>query len=137
MTLKWLYFFQEIAIIAQRLGAFTPAPLLITLELHQFGQHAAQLQHFLNRIILTFGSSPLAKFWLQPGPQSEIFPVGTKVDTGPPILFGHQTCATFFLSDFFCPKLGEEQKKRSSLKFSPIFCPKLHEEQKNKTKGLH
>ena len=35
-----------------------------TLELHQFAKHAAQLQHFLKRIILTFGSSLLAKFWL-------------------------------------------------------------------------
>ena len=30
-------------------------------------------------------------------------------------------------SPIFCPKLGEDLKKRSSLKFSPIFCPKLGE----------
>ena len=30
------------------------------LELHQFAQDAAQLQHFLNRIMLNFGSSLLA-----------------------------------------------------------------------------
>ena len=30
----------------------------------------------------------------------------------------------------FCPKVGEEQKKKSSLKFGPSFCPKLGEEQK-------
>ena len=33
-------------------------------------------------------------------------------------------------SSFFCPKLGEDQKKKSSLKFSPVFGPKLHEGQK-------
>ena len=60
-----------------------------------------------------------------PGPQREIFPGGTKVDNGPPNLFGHQTCAKFFVL-YFCPKLGEiNNKKRSLLKFSPIFCPKL------------
>ena len=31
------------------------------------------------------------------------------------------------------PKLGEERKKRSSLKFGPIFCPKLGEEQKKRS----
>ena len=35
-------------------------------------------------------------------------------------------------SRIFCPKLGEEQKKRSSLKFSPIFCLDFSEEQKKK-----
>ena len=60
-----------------------------------------------------------------------------------------QTCAKFFIL-IFCPKLGEEQKKRSllicpklgeeqnekkrsSLNFSPIFCPKLGEEQKKRS----
>ena len=38
------------------------------------------------------------------------------------------------ISPIFCPKLDEEQKKRSSLKYKPIFRPKLGEEQK---KGLH
>ena len=33
-------------------------------------------------------------------------------------------------SPFFCPKLGEDKKKRSSLKFSPVFGPKLGEVQK-------
>ena len=49
------------------------------------------------------------------GPQREIFPGGTKIDAGP-------------------PKFGEVQtnQKRSSLKFDPIFCPKLGEEQKKK-----
>ena len=46
-----------------------------------------------------------------PGPQREIFPGGTKVDAGPPNLFGHQ---------------------RSSVKFSPIFCPKSGEDQTKK-----
>ena len=68
-------------------------------------------------------------------PQREIFPGDTKVDTTPLNLFGHQTYAKFFIL-IFSPKLGEEQKKRSSLKFSPIFCPRLGEEQK-KTTGLH
>ena len=36
------------------------------------------------------------------------------------------------ISPSFRPKLGEEQKKRSSPKISPIFCPKLGEEQKKK-----
>ena len=35
-------------------------------------------------------------------------------------------------SPIFCPKLGEDQKKRSSLKISPIFCSKLCENQKKK-----
>ena len=39
------------------------------------------------------------------------------------------------LSPIFRPKLGNEQKKRSSLKFSSILRPKLGEEQKKK--GLH
>ena len=42
MTLKWL-FFPEIGKIAQRLGAFTPAPVHNTLELHRFAQDAAQI----------------------------------------------------------------------------------------------
>ena len=46
--------FQEIATIAQ-------TPVNNTLELHKFVQLAAQLQHFLSRIILTFGSKPLTK----------------------------------------------------------------------------
>ena len=46
-----------------------------------------------------------------PGPQREIFPWGTKVDTGSPNLFGHQTCAKFFIP-IFRPKLGEDQKKK-------------------------
>ena len=61
-------------------------------------------------------------FALESGPQSKIFPGGTKVDAGPPYLFGHQSCVKFFIL-IFCQKLGE--KKRSSLKFSPIFCQKL------------
>ena len=32
------------------------------------------------------------------------------------------------------PKLGEEQKKRSSLKFGLIFCPKLGDDQKKRKK---
>ena len=58
MTLKWL-FFQEIAKTAHQLESSTQIPVHNTLELHQFAQHAAQLQHVLNRIILTFGLSPL------------------------------------------------------------------------------
>ena len=78
-------------------------------------------------------------------PQREIFPGGTKVDTEPqtfqdllePMPLNHsssrhQTWAKFFFP-IFCPKLGEEQNKRSSLIFSPNFCPKLGEEPK---KGL-
>ena len=38
---------------------------------------------------------------------------------GPQIFLG----TLFFL--IFCPNLSEEQKKRSSLKFSPIFFPKF------------
>ena len=64
MTLKWL-FFQEIEKIAQQLGAQPPDPAHNTFELHQFAQHAAQLQHVLDRIISTFRSSPLAKPWLE------------------------------------------------------------------------
>ena len=56
---------------------------------------------------------------LSSGPQREIFLGGTKIDAGP-------------------PKLDKEQiKKRPSLKFGPIFCPKLGEEHKKKKKGLH
>ena len=69
-------------------------------------------------------------------PQREIFPGGTKVDTGPPNLprlIGAYAVKSFFVPapnlgkiffPIFCPKLGEEPKKRSSLKFSSIFCPK-------------
>ena len=32
-----------------------------------------------------------------------------------------------------CPKSVEDQKKRSSLKFSPNFCPKLGEDQKKRS----
>ena len=60
MTLKWL-FFQEIAKIAQQLGLSPQTPFRNTIKLHQFAEHAAQLQYVSNRIILTFGSSPLAK----------------------------------------------------------------------------
>ena len=38
------------------------------------------------------------------------------------------------ISPFSCPKLGDDQKKRSSLKISPLFAPKLREDQK---KGLY
>ena len=64
MTLKWLLF-QEIAKIAQRLGAKPPVPFHNAVELYQFSQHAAEFQHFLNGIILTFGSNPFAKSLLQ------------------------------------------------------------------------
>ena len=60
MTVKWL-FFQKNVKIAQRLGALPPDPVNNTLELHQFVQHATQLQRFLSWIILTFGSKPLTK----------------------------------------------------------------------------
>ena len=56
---------------------------------------------------------------LKAGPQREIFSGGTEIDAGP-------------------PKLSEEltdQLTDQSLKFGPIFCPKLGEEQKKK--GLH
>ena len=60
---------------------------------------------------------------------------GTKVDTGPTNVFkclwAPNLRKIFFL--IFCPKLGEEQKKRSSLTFSPIFCPKLGKEQKKRS----
>ena len=79
---------------------------------------------------------------VKPGLQRENFPGGTKVDAGPPNLFGHQSCANFFsdllpnivkFSPIFSTKLGENQeKKRSSLKFSPIFSPKLGDDQKKK-----
>ena len=36
-------------------------------------------------------------------------------------------------SPIFCPKLGEDQKKRSLLKFSPIFFPKLGARQKQRS----
>ena len=55
---KMVIFFQEIVKIAQQLGALPPDPVNNTLELHQYVQRAAQLQHFLSMIILTFGSSP-------------------------------------------------------------------------------
>ena len=51
---------------------------------------------------------------VRPGPQREIFAGGTKIYAGP-------------------SKLGEEQKKRSSLKFGLSFSPKLGEEQKKKS----
>ena len=47
-----------------------------------------------------------------------------------------KTRRTFFSpkpNPFSCPKLGEDPKKRSSLKFNPVFGPKLGEDQK---KGL-
>ena len=95
------------------------------------------------RLAATFASSVHFCSWLLATMRSltsqglrEIFPGGTKVDAGPPNLFGHQTCANFFIP-IFCQNLGEDQKKKSSLKFSPIFCPKLGEDQKkNKRKKV-
>ena len=62
MTLKWL-FFPKIAKITQRLGALPPDPrplnCIILLNM------PPKLQHFFHRIMLTFGSNPLAKAWLQ------------------------------------------------------------------------
>ena len=80
ITLKWL-FFQETAKIAQRLGALPPDPMYNTLKLHQFVQHA-QLQQFLNRIMLSFDSSLLEKSWLQL--QGFIVPVDSEYVTCPP-----------------------------------------------------
>ena len=45
-------------------GLCPQTPVNTTLELHQFVQHAAQLQHFLSRIILTLGSKPLSKIFV-------------------------------------------------------------------------
>ena len=58
--------------------------------------------------------------WLV-GPQREIFPGDAKVDTAPPNLFGHQTCAKFFIL-IFSPKLGEEQKKGLHWNLVPFFA---------------
>ena len=55
-------FFKEIAKIAQQLGLCLQTPINNTVELHQFVQHAAQLQHFLSRINLTFGFKLFTKF---------------------------------------------------------------------------
>ena len=48
---------------------------------------------------------------VKPGPQREIFPGDTKVDAGPPNLFGHQSCAKFFIL-IFCQKLDEDQTNK-------------------------
>ena len=37
-------------------------------------------------------------------------------------------------NSFFCRKLSEDQKKRSSLRLGRYFCPKLDEDQKKKKK---
>ena len=59
-----------------------------------------------------------------------IFFRGTKIDTGTPKLGEeHKKRSSLKFGPIFCPKLGEEQK-RSSLKFGPISCSKLGEEQK-------
>ena len=59
-----------------------------------------------------------------PGPQILLGPPCRKIIFRP----GTKLAQNFF--PIFCPKLGEEQKKRSSLKFSPIFCSKNGAEQK-------
>ena len=79
------------------------------------------------------------------GPQREIFQGVRRSIPGPqilldlPSLIGAHAVKSFFVPapnlrktffPIFCPKLGEEQKKRFSLKFGPNFCPKLGEEQK-------
>ena len=78
------------------------------------------------------------------GPQREIFPGATKVDTGPPnfigpskpyrgpcrkIIFRPSTKLAQNFFPIFCPKSVKSKKKTSSLKFSPNFCPKNDEEQ--------
>ena len=39
--------------------------------------------------------------------------------------------------DFFCPKLGEDQKKRSSIKFGPIYLLKIWCRPKTKVFAYH
>ena len=73
--------------------------------------------------------------WWGARPQREIFSGGTKVGTGPPKSLRVPNLRKILL--IFCPKLGEEQKKRSSLKFSPIFCLEFSEEQKKKSLQLN
>ena len=72
--------------------------------------------------------------WWGARPQREIFSGGTKVGTGPPKSLRVPNLRKILL--IFCPKLGEEQKKRSSLKFSPIFCLEFSEEQKKKKSSI-
>ena len=62
------------------------------------------------------------------------------IDAGPPKMSEVQTNKSNWRFSLkfgliFCPKLGEEQKKkkRTSLKFGPIFCPKFGEEQKKRS----
>ena len=70
----------------------------------------------IRRILKKGGGQKLQKIWEEQRSESEIVPPKR--------------------NPVFCPKLGEEhKKKRSSLKFGPVFRPKLVEEQKRK--GLH
>ena len=80
-------------------------------------------------VLLCFRSISVRRILKRSGPEPQKF----EKNKGPnehfwPKIFRH------YLS-IFCPKLGED-KKRSSLKFSPIFCPKLGEDQKNKRSSL-
>ena len=59
-------FLLEIAKIVQQLEALPPDPIHNTPEEHQSAQHAAQISAiFFDWVMLTFGSNPLAKSWLQ------------------------------------------------------------------------
>ena len=60
MTLKWLFFPKNCENCPAAGGLCPQTPIRNTFELHQFVQHAAQLQHFLDRIMLTFDLSLLA-----------------------------------------------------------------------------
>ena len=58
---KIVIFFKKLLKLPSDLGLCPQTPVNNTLELHQLVQHAAQQQHFLSRIILTFGFKLLFK----------------------------------------------------------------------------
>ena len=70
---------------------------------------------------------------MQPGPQREIYPGGTKIDAGPPNSSEPEKRRfSLKFGRMFGTKLGKDQKKRSSLKFGRIFGPESGEDQKKK-----
>ena len=58
------------------------------------------------------------------GPQREIFPGGTKVDTGPSNLFEHQTAQNFLFRVFAQNKV-KTKKKKVFTELSSNFLPKI------------
>ena len=61
----------------------------------------------------------------QAGPEIENFAGGMKIDAGPPKFSEIKSRKVLTqIGPDFCPKLGEDQKKRSSLKFGRVG-PKL------------